>query len=172
VNNRRFSFACAWEDYDNDGDQDLYVANDFGRNNLYRNDISVSGKFLDVAASLGAEDLSAGMSITWGDANRDGRMDAYVSNMFSSAGNRIAYQRQYLPNQQSTMRRQMQRHARGNTLFANKGDGTFQDMTMSSGTNMGRWAWGSNFIDLNNDGWEDLLVANGMVTGFNEKDDL
>lgn len=47
-NNRRFSFAASWEDYDNDGDMDLYVANDFGRNNLYRND---GGHFVDAAAA-------------------------------------------------------------------------------------------------------------------------
>jgi hypothetical protein len=52
-NNTRYSFAATWEDYDNDGDQDLYVANDYGRKNLYRND---AGKFSDVAASLGVED--------------------------------------------------------------------------------------------------------------------
>ncbi len=43
--NNRWSYAASWEDYDNDGDQDLYVANDFGRNNLYRND---GGRFVDV----------------------------------------------------------------------------------------------------------------------------
>ena len=45
-NNLRFSFVAVWEDFDNDGDQDLYVANDFGRNNVYRND---GGKFKDIA---------------------------------------------------------------------------------------------------------------------------
>ena len=53
-NNKRFSFAASWEDYDNDGDTDLYVANDYGRNNLYRND---GGKFVDVAPTLGVEDM-------------------------------------------------------------------------------------------------------------------
>ena len=77
-NNDRFSFAAAWEDFDNDGDQDLYVANDFGRNNLYRND---GGRLRDVASELGAEDISAGMGVTWGDADGDGWMDLYVTNM-------------------------------------------------------------------------------------------
>ncbi len=48
-NNSRYSFAASWEDYDNDGDPDLYVANDYGRNNLYQNS---GGKFVDVAAEL------------------------------------------------------------------------------------------------------------------------
>ena len=91
-NNRRFSFAAAWEDYDGDGDQDLYVANDFGRNNLYRNDDGTG--FGTWPPTAGVEDISAGMSVTWGDADGDGDWDLYVSNMFSSAGSRITYQRQ------------------------------------------------------------------------------
>lgn len=71
-NNSRFTMAAAWEDYDNDGDQDLYVANDFGRNDLYRND---DGHFTDIAHVAGVEDQASGMSVTWSDANRDGRMD-------------------------------------------------------------------------------------------------
>ena len=104
-NNRRFSYAASWEDFDNDGDPDLYVANDFGRNNLYRND---SGRFVDVAGQAGVEDISAGMSVTWGDYNQDGLLDIYISNMFSSAGNRITYQRQFkeeLADGQRTSRR-------------------------------------------------------------------
>ena len=162
VNNRRFAYAAAWEDYDNDGDSDLYVANDFGRNNLYRND---RGKFTDVAASAGVEDMSAGMGVTWGDFDRDGDMDLHVSNMFSSAGNRIAYQRQFRRSEASAAsRKDYQRHARGNTLFQNKLDGTFRDVSESARITMGRWAWGARFSDLNNDGWEDLYVANGFIT--------
>ncbi|MFT4637310.1 MAG: hypothetical protein ACI8T1_000619 [Verrucomicrobiales bacterium] len=159
VNNRRYSYACSWEDYDNDGDQDLYVANDFGRNNLYQNN---GGKFIDVAGKLGVEDLSAGMSITWGDPNRDGRMDPYISNMFSSAGNRIAYQRQFRSGDSNQLA-SFKRHARGNTLFLNREDG-FQDVSEVANVTMGRWAWGAKFADLNNDGWEDLYVANGFIT--------
>ena len=50
-----------------DGDQDLYVANDYGRNNLYRNDLDQNGvvKFVDIAAGAGVEDMSAGMSVSW-----------------------------------------------------------------------------------------------------------
>lgn len=169
MNNKRFSYAAAWEDFDGDGDPDLYVANDFGRNNLYRND---GGRFVDVAASAGVEDISAGMSVSWGDYNLDGRMDLYVGNMFSSAGNRIAYQRRYKPTDEAATRGDFQRHARGNTLFENMGDGTFRDVSMGAGVNIGRWAWSSNFVDLNNDGWEDLVVANGMVTAKEDPEDL
>ena len=88
----------------------------------------------------------------------------YVSNMFSSAGNRIAYQRQFQENADTETRAAFQRHARGNSLFLNSGDGSFRDVSVSAGVTMGRWAWGSRFVDINNDGWEDLFVANGFIT--------
>ncbi len=161
VNNRRFTLAAAWEDYDNDGDQDLYLANDFGRNNLYRND---GGKFVDVARSAGVEDIGAGMSASWGDANGDGLVDLYVGNMFSSAGHRITTQSQFMAGVDETTRAEYRRHARGNSLFINRGDGTFDDATMEAGVNLGRWAWGSMFVDINGDGRDDMVVANGFIT--------
>lgn len=170
-NNRRFSFACAWEDFDNDGDQDLYVANDFGRNNLYRND---HGHFSDIAENAGVEDMSAGMSVTWGDANNDGLMDLYVSNMWSSAGNRIAYQSRFLPSgRNSETLRSFQRHARGNSLFVNAtqpGVHRFHDVSTEAHVTIGGWAWSSLFADINNDGWQDLLVANGYITQDDKRD--
>ena len=167
-NNSRFSFSAAWEDYDNDGDMDLYVANDFGRNNLYRND---GGHFVDVADAAGVQDIAAGMAVTWGDYNRDGWMDVYVSNMFSAAGNRVTYQRQFMEQRSGQMVTDTQRMARGNTLFVNAGDGTFRDVSEASAVTVGRWAWSSKFADLNNDGWLDLVVANGYITN-EDTDDL
>ncbi|MFT6862277.1 MAG: hypothetical protein ACJAVK_000834 [Akkermansiaceae bacterium] len=171
-NNRRFSLAASWEDYDQDGDQDLYVANDFGRNNLYRNEVREDGsrQFVDVAAEAGVEDVAAGMSVSWGDYNRDGLMDLYISNMFSSAGGRIAFQGQFKTASDDEVRAQLQRHARGNTLYQNLGDGTFEDVSEASGVTMGRWAWASHFVDLNNDAWEDLVVTNGFYTAKDSGD--
>ena len=166
-NNTRWSYSAAWEDFDNDGDQDLYVANDFGRNSLYRND---QGKFSDVAAIANVEDTASGMSVSWGDFNHDGWPDVYVSNMFSSAGGRITYQRQFKPDATADTKEKIQRLARGNSLFKNNGDGTFEDVTYSANVEMGRWAWSSNFVDFDNDGLEDLLVANGNYTGTDSGD--
>ncbi len=56
-------------------------------------------------------------------------------------------------------------------LFRNRGDGTFEDVTLSVGAEMGRWAWGALFVDLDNDGWQDLFVPNGFVTN-RRTDDL
>ena len=159
--NQRFSLAAAWEDYDNDGDLDLYVANDFGRNCLYQND---DGMFKNVAAAAGVEDHASGMSVSWGDFDRDGWMDLYVSNMFSAAGNRVTYQRRFAAGLEDEMVANVQRMARGNTLFRNQGDGTFSDESVAQDVTQGRWAWGSQFVDVNNDGRQDLVVANGYVT--------
>ena len=166
-NNNRFSFAAGWEDYDNDGDLDLYVANDYGRNNLYRND---GGRFVDVAASAGVEDMAAGMGVAWADYNRDGWMDVYVSNMFSSAGNRVTFHRRFEGEAGSVARAAMQRHARGNSLFSADGSGGFKDVSVSSGVTMGRWSWDTKFADIDNDGREDLLVANGYITNDDPHD--
>jgi hypothetical protein len=160
-NNTRYSFAAAWEDYDNDGDQDLYVANDYGRNCFYRND---GGKFTDIAAALDVEDTSSGMSVSWSDFNHDGLMDIYTSNMFSSAGNRITYQQQFKTDVPEAVRAKFQRIALGNTLFQATPGGGFKDVSVAAGVTLGRWAWGSKFVDFNNDGLDDILVANGFIT--------
>lgn len=165
--NTRFSFAASWEDYDQDGDLDLYVANDFGRNCLYQNQGAKTGSlpfFVNIAAPLNVEDSSAGMSTSWGDFNRDGWMDLYVSNMFSSAGNRITYQDQFKTDADQKTRATFQRMARGNTLFAANGKGGFQDVSATTHTSMARWCWASTFADINNDGWPDILAANGFIT--------
>ncbi len=162
ANNRRFSLAASWEDVDGDGDRDLYVANDYGRNNLYRND---GGRFVDVAGEAGVEDISSGMSVSWADYNRDGRMDVYVGNMFSAAGNRITYQRKFeRDRQRAGPLAEVQRMARGNSLFAGASGGGFVDRSVDANVTMGRWSWSSVFADINNDGWEDLVVANGNLT--------
>lgn len=161
VNNTRYSFAAAWEDYDNDGDQDLYVANDYGRNNLYRNE---GERFTDVAGALGVEDTASGMSVSWSDFNHDGLMDLYVSNMFSSAGNRITYQKQFKAGLPEDVRASFQHIALGNTLFQGVEGAKFKDVSVEAGVTLGRWAWCSKFADFNNDGLDDILVANGFIT--------
>jgi hypothetical protein len=161
ADNRRHSLAAAWEDYDNDGDQDLYVANDYGQNCLYQND---AGQFVNVARAAGVVDFGSGMSVSWGDYNRDGRMDLYVGNMFSSAGSRITPQAGFRPGIDPGTRNILRRFAKGNSLFANLGNGQFRELGAESAVEMGRWAWSSIFLDINNNGWEDIFVANGYIT--------
>ncbi len=160
--NHAFSFAAAWEDFDIDGDPDLYVANDFGSNNLYRND---GGVFVDVAQAMGVADVGAGMGVDWADVDGDGWMDLHVSNMFSSAGQRVASQADFQPQASAAQRSDLQRHARGNSLFLNQAGQGFRDATEQAGVGMGRWAWGGVFMEYDNDGRPDIFVPNGFVTG-------
>lgn len=167
-NNNRYSFACAWGDYNRDGWPDLFVANDFGRKNLYRN--NGNGTFTDVAAEVGVQDIGAGMSAAWGDFDGDGWEDLYVGNMWSSAGRRVTAQGLFKENETQTVKSLYQRHARGNSLFRNRRDDRFDDVTLAAGVEMGRWAWCSNFLDFDNDGYEDLYIANGFITGTKKED--
>jgi len=164
--NDRFSFAAAWADYDDDGWPDLLVANDFGRKNLYHNEGSKDGRvtFKDVAATAGVEDHGAGMSATFLDYDNDGRLDLYTGNMWTAAGLRVTSEPGFKPDAPAEIRELYKRHARGNSLFRNRGDGIFEDVSLAAGAEMGRWAWSSDAIDFDNDGFEDLYVVNGMFT--------
>ena len=169
-NNTRYSFCCAWNDYNRDGFADLYVVNDFGRKNLYRN--NGDGTFTDVARQLGLEDVGAGMSVSWLDFDNDGAGDLYVANMWTAAGERISSQPDFKPGSPPAVRELYQKHAMGNSLFRNRGDGAFVDATASSGTGIGRWSWSSDAWDFDHDGFPDLYIANGMISGPNRADDL
>ncbi|MCU1235831.1 MAG: repeat-containing protein [Candidatus Solibacter sp.] len=166
-NNDRFSFAATWCDYDGDGWPDLYVVNDFGRNNLYKNE---NGRFRDVAAAAGVEDIGPGMSACWTDYDGDGRPDLYVSNMWTAAGQRVVAQKEFAPAADATLREAYRRHTKGNSLYHNRGDGTFDETGAAEGVEMGRWAWGSDAMDFDNDGSPEILVGCGMLTNSSERD--
>jgi len=168
-NNTRYSFCCAWSDYNRDGWPDLYVVNDFGRKNLYRN--NGNGTFTDVAAQAGVEDVGAGMSVCWLDYDNDGAPDIYSSDMWTAAGERISMLDEFQKNAPQQARAYYRRHAMGNSLFRNRGDGSFEDRTMAARAGMGRWSWSSDAWDFDHDGYADLYIANGFLSGA-IRDDL
>jgi tetratricopeptide (TPR) repeat protein/peroxiredoxin len=168
-NNTRYSFCCGWSDYNGDGWPDLYVVNDFGRKNLYRN--NGDGTFTDVAPQAGVEDVGAGMGVCWLDYDNDGVEDLYVANMWTAAGMRISTQEIFQKNAPEKVRALYRQHAMGNSLFRNTGGEPFQDQSAVAGVEMGRWAWSSDAWDFDHDGFPDLYVANGMVSGPS-RDDL
>ncbi len=169
ADNDRYSFACAWGNYNSNGLPDLYVANDFGRSNLYRN--NGDGTFTDVSADTHVEDVGAGMSACWSDFDNDGNQDIYAANMWSSAGQRVSTQKIFHENAPEEIRALYRRHARGNSLYRNQGDGKFQNISSKAGVEMGRWSWSSDFWDFDHDGYPDLYVANGYISGP-ERNDL
>ena len=127
-------------DYDNDGDQDLFVANDFGPDKVYRN--NGEGTFTEVSDATIGWDTYKGMNIDLGDFNNDGWLDLYICNI---------YCKEYVKE--------------GNRLHRNMGDGTFKDISFEAGVFDAGWAWAGRFWDYDNDGFLDIMVANGYISG-------
>ena len=120
VDNNRYSFPRAWGQSNSNGLPDLYVANDFGRNNLYRN--NGDGTFTSVASSAHVEDVGAGMSAGWSDFNNDGNQDIYVANMWSAAGQRVSTQKRFQEKAPET-------------------SGHFTNSTREGTRSIGTWEW-------------------------------
>ena len=172
-NNTRYSFCCGWSDFNRDGWPDLYVVNDFGRKNLYRN--NGNGTFTDIAPQAKVEDLGAGMSVCWFDYDNDGAEDLYVADMWTAAGERISMQEIFKKDAPQATRALYHKHAMGNSLFRGKspngaGAFAFEDTTRAAGVGIGRWAWSSDAWDFDHDGFPDLYIVNGMVTGPSRED--
>ena len=163
VDNDRYSFSCAWGDSNSNGLPDLFVANDFGSSQLYRN--NGDGTFKVVSKEAHVESVGAGMSCCWADFDNDGRQDIYVPSMWEAAGQRVSMQPQFHKDAPESTRELYQRHARGNALYRNFGDGTFQNVGHAAAVEMGRWSWSSDFFDFDHDGFSDLYVANGYLSG-------
>jgi tetratricopeptide (TPR) repeat protein/peroxiredoxin len=172
-NNTRYSFCCGWSDFNHDGWPDLYVVNDFGRKNLYRN--NGNGTFTDIAPQVGVEDVGAGMGVCWFDYDNDGAEDLYVADMWTAAGERISTQDIFQKDAPREIRALYHKHAMGNSLFRNasRNDGTpaaFEDATRAAGVGIGRWAWSSDAWDFDHDGYPDLYIANGMISSPSRED--
>ena len=137
LNTGYMSFCSAFLDYDNDGDQDIYVSNDkyVVRNLMYRN--NGDGTFTEVAEATGTDISIDAMTITVDDVNADGWLDMYITND---------------PN--------------NNVLFINNGDGTFTDMAQSYNVTFNSTSWGAVFLDADNDKDLDLYVS-GEGNGSN-----
>ncbi len=169
VHNNRFSFDCLWNDYNRDGLLDLCVVNDFGRKQLYRN--NGNGTFTDVSSEKKVEDPGEGMSASLLDYDNDGYDDLYFVNMWEPAGLRVTRQPEFLPSVPENERKVYTAGGMGNTLLHNPGaQGEFADTTDHSGTRAGGWNWGSSAWDVDHDGFPDLYVANGFISGQKKED--
>ncbi len=141
---RYFGLGVVWADVDNDGDLDIYVANDATPNLLFVNQgdgtFEEEGYFSGLAVSGdGKEQASMGVDVA--DYDNDGRLDAFLTH----------FSKDY------------------NTLYHNEGNSLFVEVSDQSGFQRNEWnhvSWGTRFADFDLDGWKDILYANGHVYPF------
>lgn len=156
----RSVFTAVWLDANLDGWPDVYVINEFGAGLLL---VSEEGKrFREIALADESSDF-ASMGLSCGDFNNDGLTDLYVSNMFSSAGNRVM---DNLPpgfyDRDITFK--LRRMVSGNQLHLNNGDLTFSGVGPEMDVAEVGWGWGPAVADLNNDGWQDIYATCGFMS--------
>jgi hypothetical protein len=147
VQNQRWAKGAAWGDYDDDGDLDLYVSNSKGPNRLYRND--GHGTFTDVAPELGLTEPNSSFSCWFWDFDNDGRLDLFVTGFFATLQDVIADMLGQ-PSQGERPR-----------LYRNLGPDGFKDVSAEVGLNPVTLPMGSNFADIDNDGFLDVFLATG-----------
>ncbi len=172
VTNDRWGIGVAIADYDNDGWPDIYVSN-FGKNRLYHN--NHDGTFTDVAEKAGVTLGNWSTGATWGDYDGDGRLDLFVpgyvhydlASQPASGGKDVSYSFcQFRGEKVMCGPRGLK--GEPDHLFHNNGDGTFTDVSEKAGVadNNGYYGFASVFIDVNNDGRPDLLVANDSTPNY------
>ena len=134
-------FSPRFCDVSGDGWPDLLVGGDFFSSRVYIN--QGNGTFTNETAAWGAGLDSNGMGSTVGDFNNDGLFDWYVTSRIQLAGD----------------------DGSGNMLYVNR-DGFFEERSHPAGVNLGGWGWGTDAIDFDNDGWQDIAATNGFPPPF------
>ncbi len=148
VTNGRFAKAVIWGDYDADGLPDLYVSNIHDDNRLYHN--VGGGTFVDVARSLGVEGPRVSFPSWFWDFDNDGVLDLYVAAYDASIGDLAAFHLGF-PYQKELAR-----------LYRGDGKGGFRDVALEVNLNEPVSPMGSNFGDLDNDGYLDFYLGTGF----------
>ncbi len=156
VSNDRWGFGVAIGDYDNDGWPDIYVAN-YGKNRLYHN--NHDGTFSDVAEKAGVALGGWSAGPTWGDYDHDGLLDLFVPGYGKFD---VDHHKKCLFEGTEVACGPLGLVGEPDRLFHNNGDGTFTDVSVKAGVSdpKGYYGFASTFVDVDDDGWVDLLVAN------------
>ena len=167
---RDWGLTAAFHDVNGDGLPDLYVCNDFWTED--RLWINQGGGIFKLIPWLAQRKTSmSSMSVDFGDINRDGYVDFLVLDMMSRSHSermRFSGARPPVVHLPGLINNRPQYEL--NTLFLNRGDQTFAEIAQLSGLQASEWAWSCLFLDVDLDGWEDVLVVNGMERAARDLD--
>jgi hypothetical protein len=158
-----WGLSVMFRDFNGDGAPDLYICNDFGSpDRFWLNDRN--GHFRAAPTRTLRETSFSSMGIDVADLNRDGYDDFLVVDMLSADHRRRLTQRNSAHTEmasppENTQRPQYPR----NTLFLNRGDGTYAEIAQYAGLEATEWSWAPIFLDVDLDGYEDLLIPNGFI---------
>ena len=159
ITGTRYTYVAQPFDLDGDGDLDLFEGNDFGRNVVWDNR---GGTFRALGGHPLARGTSNTMGVTVADWDNTGEWGVYLSNMYSHAGHRVV---RLADSVGGEMQARLQLLAQGNQLFVRAAaDGAWADRGVPLGVNEAGWAWGSHFLDLDNDGDKEIFVTNGNTS--------
>ena len=158
--NQHFTRSAVWSDYDQDGDQDLYVVNEFATDRLYENQ---KGWFRDVTDSVGVQSVARHRTVSCGDFNHDGRSDFYVATDVP-----FSVQRSFGPVDRAAEPRDLRDAVTGDSQiwYAQEDSDQWRPFEMRAPLFSNQSAFGSVAADLNNDGLEDIIVTNGALSRY------
>ncbi|MEO8171818.1 MAG: VCBS repeat-containing protein [Sediminibacterium sp.] len=168
-----FGLGVTAGDINNDGWEDLYIANDFfERDYLYIN--QHNGTFKDVISSAMGHISNGSMGTDMADINNDGYLDVFTAEMLPENNYRLKTTIRFDNYDVSNARNQLDFHHQFtcNTLQLNNQDGTFSEIAQLAGVDATGWSWGTLSFDFDNDGWKDIFVCNGIRKDLTNQDFL
>ncbi len=162
--------AVMMRDMNHDGHPDIYVCNDaFTTDRFYLND--GTGRFQEIPQLAVRQTSYSSMGVDFADYDRDGRDDFILVDMLSRKHEYVMTQQSNLTRPPDTIDSYLNRNQiRRNTFFKARRDGTFVELANYAGLAATEWSWTVLFMDVDLDGWEDLLVSNGYPLNVDDQD--
>ena len=168
-----FGLGVTVGDLNNDGWEDIYVSNDFfERDYLYIN--QHDGTFKEVIGDAMGHMSQGSMGSDMADINNDNYLDIFTTEMLPESDYRLKTTIKFDEFDIVNAKNQLDYHHQftSNCLQLNNQDGTFSDIAQLSGADATGWSWGALIFDLDNDGWKDLFVCNGISRDLTDQDFL